>query len=86
MVSLPAAERALAIDPRMPEALTIKARYLEEEGSGGEAQRQIRKALALDPDSWEVNREAARMLFRHGNLREAIPFREGCFPDGDGLA
>ncbi len=74
--ALPAAERALAIDPRMPEALTIKARYLEEEGSGEEAQKQIRKALALDPDSWEVNREAARMLFRHGNLREAIPYFE----------
>jgi adenylate cyclase len=74
--ALPAAERALAIDPKMPEALCIKARYLEEEGHGEEAQEQIRKALALDPESWEVNREAARMLFRHGNLREAIPYFE----------
>ena len=74
--ALPAAERALAINPKMPEALCIKARYLEEEGRGGEAQQEIRKALALDPDSWEVNREAARMLFRHGNLREAIPYFE----------
>jgi adenylate cyclase len=72
--ALPAAERALAINPKMPEALCIKARYLEEEGRGEEAQQEIRKALALDPDSWEVNREAARMLFRHGNLREAIPY------------
>jgi len=72
--ALPAAERALAINPKMPEALCIKARYLEEEGRGEEAQEEIRKALTLDPDSWEVNREAARMLFRHGNLREAIPY------------
>ena len=74
--ALPAAERALAINPKMPEALCIKARYLEEEGRGGEAQQEIRKALALDPESWEVNREAARMLFRHGNLSEAIPYFE----------
>jgi adenylate cyclase len=74
--ALPAAERALAINPNMPEALCIKARYLEEEGRGEEAQQEIRKALALDSDSWEVNREAARMLFRHGNLREAIPYFE----------
>ena len=74
--ALAAAERALAIDPKMPEALCIKARYLEEEGRGEEAQEEIRKALALDPESWEVNREAARMLFRHSNLREAIPYFE----------
>ena len=74
--ALPAAERALAINPQMPEALCIKARYLEEEGRAEEAQQEIRKALALDPESWEVNREAARMLFRNGNLREAIPYFE----------
>ena len=74
--ALPAAERALAINPKMPEALCIKARYLEEEGHGEEAQREIMKALTLDPESWEVNREVARMLFRHGNLREAIPYFE----------
>ena len=70
--ALPAAERALQINPKMPEALCIKARYLEEEGRGDEAQEEIKKALALDPESWEVNREAARMLFRHGNIREEI--------------
>jgi adenylate cyclase len=74
--ALPAAERALAINPKMPEALCIKARYLEEEGQGAEAQQEIRKALALDPESWEVNREAARMLFRHGKIGEAIPHFE----------
>ncbi|HVI05413.1 MAG TPA: TIR domain-containing protein, partial [Sphingomicrobium sp.] len=74
--ALPAAERALAINSKMPEALCIKARYLEEEGRGEEAQQEIRRALALDPESWEVNREAARMLFRHGKLGEAIPHFE----------
>jgi adenylate cyclase len=83
--ALPAAERALEINPKMPEALCIKARYLEEEGRGEEAQQEIRKALTLDPESWEVNREAARMLFRHGNIREAIPYFEkaGSLMDSD---
>jgi len=74
--ALASAERALAINPDLPEALCIQARYLEEEGRGEEALRQIRAALKLNPESWEVNREAARMLFRHGNFVEAIPHFE----------
>ncbi len=74
--ALAAAERALEIDPALPEAHCIKARYLEEEGKADEAEKQIRTALKLNPESWEVNREAARMLFRHGHLRESIPFFE----------
>lgn len=72
--ALPAAERAIELNPALPEAHCIKARYLEEEGRAEEAERQMRTAIRLDPDSWEVNREAGRMLFRHGHLREAIPF------------
>ncbi len=72
--ALSAAEHALQINPGLAEALCIKARYLEEGGSTEEAEKQIRTALKLDPDSWEVNREAARMLFRHGHIREAIPY------------
>jgi adenylate cyclase len=74
--ALSAAERALEINPAVPEAHCIKARYLEEEGKADEAERQIRTALKLNPNSWEVNREAARMLFRHGHFQEAIPFFE----------
>jgi adenylate cyclase len=72
--ALPAAEQALEIDPTLAEAHCIKARYLEEEGRAEEAEKQIRTALKLDPESWEVNREAARMMFRHGHLSQAIPF------------
>lgn len=74
--ALAAAERALEINPALPEAHCIKARYLEEEGKAEEAERQIRTALKLDPDSWEVNREVARMLFRHGRIEDAIPYFE----------
>ena len=73
---LPAAERALNINPGLPEAHCIKARYLEEDGQPQEAKRQIEHALELDPNSWEVNREAARILFRYGHVRESIPFFE----------
>ena len=74
--ALPAAERALAIDPNIPEVRCIKARYLEEEGRQEEADAEIEAALKIDPDSWEVNREAARMMFREGRTREAVPFFE----------
>jgi adenylate cyclase len=76
VTALPAAERALEINPNLPEAHCIKARYLEEEGNADEAERQVRIAIKLDPESWEVNREAARMLFRHGHIREAVPYFE----------
>ena len=72
--ALPAAERALAIDPALPEAHCIKARFLEEEGRAEEAEQHIQTALELDPNSWEANREVARMLFRHGRIADAIPY------------
>ena len=74
--ALSSAERALEINPALAEAHCIKARYLEEEGRTDEAEKQVRTALKLDPESWEVNREMARMLFRHGHVRDAIPYFE----------
>ncbi|HET7708060.1 MAG TPA: TIR domain-containing protein [Sphingomicrobium sp.] len=69
-----AAERALALNPDLPEARCAMARNLEEEGRTEEANREIQEALRLDPESWEVNREAARLMFRQGRITEAIPF------------
>ena len=74
--ALSSGERALEINPGLAEAHCIKARYLEEEGSTEEAEKQVRTALRLDPESWEVNREVARMLFRHGQIEQAIPYFE----------
>jgi len=75
--ALAAAERALELDPNLPEALCVKARYLaDEDGKPEEADRQIQNALRLDPESWEVNKEAARLLNRSGKMREAIPYFE----------
>ena len=74
--ALPAAERALSIKADLPEALCVKARYLEEQGDQEEANRLIDAALAGNPDSWEVNREAGRMLFRQKRISESIPYFE----------
>lgn len=70
------AERAIALNPALPEPYCVRARYLEEEGKDEEARAEIEKALRLDGASWEANREAARMMFRRGELQTAIPFLE----------
>ena len=65
--ALASAERALELEPNLPEALCVKARYLADEDDRYEdADRQIQIALRIDPDSWEVNKEAARLLNRRG--------------------
>jgi adenylate cyclase len=74
--ALPAAERALEINPDLAEVRCVKARYLEEEQRQPDANREIQEALRIDPDSWEVNREAARMMFREGRMRESVPYFE----------
>jgi adenylate cyclase len=75
--ALLSAQRALDLNPTLPEALCVKARYLaDEDGKPEEADRQIQMALRLNPESWEVNKEAARLLSRSGKMREAIPYFE----------
>jgi len=74
--ALPAAERALAIKRDLPEARCVKARYLEQDGHAEEALEEVNAALRLDPLSWEVNREAARLTFRQGRIQDAIRFFE----------
>jgi adenylate cyclase len=74
--ALPAAERALSINPNLAEARCVKAHVLEEQGKEEEAIAEVETALRLDPDSWEANREAARMMFRQGRTKDAIPFFE----------
>jgi adenylate cyclase len=71
-----AIEKASALRPDMPEVRCVRARYLENEGKQEEADREIGAALKADPESWEVNREAARMNFRAGRIREAVPYFE----------
>ncbi|MGQ0558306.1 MAG: TIR domain-containing protein [Sphingosinicella sp.] len=74
--ALPAAERALALDPTIAEAHCVKARYLHEEGRQAESNRLIETALQLDPESFEVNQIAGHLTFRQGRIRDAIPYFE----------
>ena len=64
-----AAHTALSIDPTVAEAYCAMARRLEEQGRHEEAEAEIEKALRVAPDSWEVNKEAARLR----KLRRDIP-------------
>jgi len=56
-----AAHTALSIDPGVGEAHCAIARRYEEQGRHAEAEEEIEQALRLAPDSWEVNKEAARL-------------------------
>ena len=70
------AERALSLDPQLPEPYCVRASHLEERGKGDEAQAAIQAALNVDRDSWEANRTAAQFLFRKGEFARAIPHLE----------
>ena len=68
---LPAAERALSLDPDLAEAHAVKAWYLLEQGQDEAAGRELAVALGLDPESWEVNKVAGKVFFVQGRLRES---------------
>ena len=68
---LPAAERALALNPDLAEAHAVKAWYLLEQERADEANEEIAMALRLDPDSWDVNKVSAKVLFLQGRYKEA---------------
>jgi len=68
---LAAAERALALNPDLAEAHAVKARILSEENRNDEAAREIDSALRLDPESYQVNRNAGLLKFRQNQIEEA---------------
>ena len=66
-----AAHTALSIDPNIAEAHCPMVRRLEERGQHAEAEAEILKALRLKPESWEVNKEAARIYMRMERVEDA---------------
>ena len=64
-----AANAALTIDPMVAEAHCAIIRRLTQQRRFDEADAEVEKALQLAPDSWEVNKEAARL----STLRRDIP-------------
>ena len=73
---LPAAERALKLNPQLPEPYCVRVRDLEQQGRHEEADKQLEEALRLGSESWEVNREAARLMFRRDRMGDAIRYFE----------
>ena len=73
---LAAAERALQINRRLAEPHCVMVRILEQDNRQDEADKELAEALRLGPDSWEVNRETARLMFRRDKMGDAIRYFE----------
>ena len=71
-----AAHTALTIDPTIAEAHCAMVRRLEDQQNYAEADKRIEEALRLDPASWEVIKEAARIRMRQGRLEDAAELLE----------
>ena len=73
---LDAAERALSLDANLAEAHSAKAVVLIHDNDIEGARREIELALRLDPESYEVNRAAARLAYFTREFDAAIPLFE----------
>jgi len=71
-----AAERALSLDPTIAEARLPRAWHYCVRGQDEEANAELAIALRAGPDSWEVNKEAARIVYRQNKIPEAIRLLE----------
>ena len=82
---LPAAERALELDPNIAEAHCVKARYLRRRGGTRRPANWWRRRCVLDPESFEANKEAGRLKFRQGHIAEALAHfaKAAALMDGD---
>jgi adenylate cyclase len=73
---LRAAERALALNPKLAEAHAVKARILVEESRFDEASQEIDIALRLNPESYQANRFAGDLNFRQKRIEQAAAYWE----------
>ena len=73
---LESAERALSLNSSLAEAHCVKGIFLREQGMQDRADAEMQTAVRLNPESWEVNREFGRHLFRQGRFADAIPYFE----------
>ena len=71
-----ALERALALNPDLSEARSLKAKMLSDAGQRQEAAAEIAAALRLDPESWEVNYRAGTISYTQGRSEDAVPHFE----------
>ncbi len=71
-----AANCALSIDPDIAEAHLPMVKRFEQRGLHAEADSEMALAVGLDPDSWEVNKEAGRLALFRRNLAQATAHYE----------
>ena len=71
-----AANAALTINPNIAEAHLPMVRRFEERRQFAEADREMETALRLDGESWEVNKEAARVAMRQRRMADAVKHLE----------
>ena len=71
-----AANTAMTVDPTIAEAYLPLVRRLEDRQQFVEADDQMAKALQLDSESWEVNKEGARVCMRQRRFAEATELLE----------
>ena len=67
-----AANRALSIDPNVAVAHCVLSRHAYEVKDFERSDAELAQALELEPDSWEVNREAARLNYFRRRFPEAV--------------
>jgi adenylate cyclase len=67
------ADQALALDANLAEAHGARADALSFFGHKEEAEAVFKQALALDPDSFDVNFLFARFYVRSGELAKSVP-------------
>ena len=71
-----AVDRALVLDPDLAEAHAVKGNILQMRGDVEGAWAEACVALKLDPESYEVNRTAARLEYMRHRFAEAARFYE----------
>lgn len=71
-----ATEKALALDPDNVEALCAKAMMLGAVSNHAEAAPLFKRALEIDPNSFEVNKEVARGAYQERKFEMAIQHYE----------
>lgn len=73
---LPAAERALELDPNLSEAHVAKSRILTQESRYEEALVEAELAIRLDPNSYDANAQIAQVLNALRRYAEEAPYYE----------
>lgn len=67
-----AARRSLALNPKQAEPHCVLAAALARDGYYPEASRELEIAQTLDPESWEVHREAGYVHYNFGESEKAL--------------